>query len=91
MAPGEGLMLRNQLYDAYNRKHPHKTLLLNSVEESKLEDFRKNKIVTQMLSCKQVYEDWSITNGILSHPRVQELEAAQAKLKELEEVKDESQ
>ena len=33
MAPGEGLMLKNLHYDTYNRKHPEKSLLLNSVEQ----------------------------------------------------------
>jgi len=32
MAPGEGLMLKNLHYDMYNKKHPKKSLELNSVE-----------------------------------------------------------
>lgn len=78
MAPGEGLMLKNLYYDTYNRKHPKKSLELNSVEQSKLDEFRKTKIVMEVLYCKKVFEDWSMTDGLLSHPRVQELERAQA-------------
>ena len=49
MAPGEGLMLKNLHYDTYNRKHPKKSLELNSVEQSKLDEFRKTKIMDQVL------------------------------------------
>lgn len=59
MAPGEGLMLREVLFDSYNKKNVSGTIDWSSCL-SNLEDFKKSMIVPHLVKSvkRGLFSDW---------------------------------
>jgi hypothetical protein len=59
LAPGEGLVLKEPHYAAYNKKNPDKSMAMTEEEYAKIAEFRGSVVMPVVTSQYPIFESWS--------------------------------